>query len=89
MLQTTTKVDEMGRILLRKDLRKQLNIKESDVMNLLLEKDYIIVKKAVPECLFCGAVENLVLKNLRPICQDCIKEIVNGNYEQKCPDIPK
>ncbi len=83
MLETTATVDELGRIVLRKEIRTELDIKESDVLNLCVVDDKIIIKKSVPDCIFCGAVKNLVLKNYKYICKDCIKELINENYEKK------
>ena len=67
MLETTATVDELGRIVLRKEIRTELDIKESDVLNLCVVDDKIIIKKSVPDCIFCGAVKNLVLKNYKYI----------------------
>lgn len=79
MLDTTATVDELGRIILRKNIRTELDIKESDVLDLCVIDDKIIIKKSIPNCIFCGAGKNLVLKNNRYICKDCIQELVNEN----------
>ena len=48
------KLDELGRITLPIELRKNLNIKEKDGLEIFVEADTIILKKYEPSCIFCG-----------------------------------
>ena len=54
-------VDEMGRIVLPKELRRQFNIEDGeDSVEVFVDGDKIILKKYAPACIFCGDVENAV-----------------------------
>jgi AbrB family looped-hinge helix DNA binding protein len=43
------RVDDLGRIIIPKDIRRQLRISEGEPMEFFLEKDTIILKKFVEE----------------------------------------
>ncbi|MCI2062120.1 MAG: AbrB/MazE/SpoVT family DNA-binding domain-containing protein [Eubacteriaceae bacterium] len=69
------KVDELGRIVLPIELRRTLNIKIKDPIEIFVDEDYIVLKKYEPACVFCGNakdVQNLFGKN---VCKDCIDKI--------------
>ncbi|MCL1632267.1 AbrB/MazE/SpoVT family DNA-binding domain-containing protein [Sporolactobacillus sp. CPB3-1] len=61
------KVDELGRVVIPIELRRTLNIKEGDPLEIFTEDDRIIFKKYVPNmaCQITNEVspDNLVLAN--------------------------
>lgn len=61
------KVDELGRVVIPIELRRTMNIKEGDPLEIFTEEDRIIFKKYVPNmaCLITNEVspDNLVLAN--------------------------
>ena len=73
------KVDELGRIVLPIEIRKAFNIEEKDALEILIEENYIILKKYEMNCAFCGSTENLVEYNQKLICESCCKKIKNLN----------
>ena len=69
------KVDELGRIVLPKELRRTMKISEKDPLEIFVDEDTVILKKYEPECIFCGdAKDNVNFKGKR-ICLSCIKEL--------------
>ena len=69
------KLDELGRIVLPKELRKTLDLEHRDPMEIYLDGDKVILKKYQPTCLFCGnAKVNIVYKE-KNICKPCANEI--------------
>lgn len=52
------KVDPLGRIVLPKEIRKVLNINESDPIEIFTENEYILLKKYTPQkaCVITGEV---------------------------------
>jgi transcriptional pleiotropic regulator of transition state genes len=59
------KVDDLGRIVIPKELRKTMNIKKKDPMEIFVEKINIILSKYEKGCLFCEKWEILLsLKEL-------------------------
>lgn len=69
------KVDELGRIVLPKELRSTLRIAQKDPLEIYVEGDTIILRKYEPACIFCGnASDTVIFKNKR-ICMDCLNEM--------------
>lgn len=68
-------IDELGRIVVPKEIRERLGISNSDPVEIFVEDDRIIMKKYFPVCHFCGSERNLALFRGKNICLDCIKEL--------------
>ncbi|MCG8482598.1 MAG: AbrB/MazE/SpoVT family DNA-binding domain-containing protein, partial [Clostridia bacterium] len=48
------KVDELGRVVLPIELRRNLNIEIKDPLEIYVDGEMIILKKYAPACIFCG-----------------------------------
>ena len=51
-------VDELGRIVLPIELRRNLDISEHDPLEIYVEGTYIVLKKYQPACIFVGTPRN-------------------------------
>ena len=71
------KVDELGRIVLPKELRTVFEIKEKDALEIYVEGEQIILKKYNPSCIFCGNKENIYIYNDKNVCAKCIEDLRN------------
>ncbi len=69
------KVDELGRIVLPKETRKILDIKEKDSLEIFIDNDKIILAKYEPACILCAGADNIVYFNGKRICSDCIEKM--------------
>ncbi len=69
---TVRRVDELGRIVIPKSMRKMLDIQTNDEVKLALRSGEIVVSKLAPSCVFCGGKENLVAMNEKAVCRVCI-----------------
>ena len=69
------KVDELGRIVLPKEMRTTFDIKERDPIEIFVEGDNIILKKYNPTCVFCGNSENIYLYSGKNICKNCLDDL--------------
>lgn len=69
------KVDELGRIVIPKELRKVFDIKEKDALEIFTSNDAIVLKKYAPFCTFCGASDNLVKFSGKSVCTHCISNL--------------
>lgn len=69
------KVDELGRIVIPKELRTVLDIDIKDSIEIFTEGEYIILKKYNPSCRLCGSMENLRYFKDKKVCQKCIDEV--------------
>ncbi len=69
------KVDELGRIVLPIELRRNLNIEERDSLEIFVEGDNIVLKKYEESCVFCGGTENVYIYMGKNVCGKCIDEL--------------
>lgn len=68
------KIDELGRIVLPIEIRKSLDIKERDSLEISLKEDGIFIKKEGKFCIFCNSTEHLQLFSQKFICSNCIEK---------------
>lgn len=54
------KVDELGRVVLPIELRRNLNINEKDALEIFVDDEKVILKKYEPADIFTGSMENLI-----------------------------
>ena len=71
------KVDELGRIVIPKEIRDMFNIIEKDLMEIFIDGDNIILRKYEETCIFCKSNKNLSLFKDKSVCKNCIEKI-NG-----------
>ena len=72
-------IDEMGRLVIPKELRKAFDLNIKDPVEIFTDDDCIILKKYVPGCIFCGAVNGLTMYKQKLVCEDCIEELNKHN----------
>ncbi len=69
------KVDELGRIVIPKELRKTFNIGEKDALEIFVDGGKIILKKYEPACIFCGQARDNINYKGKNICPDCVEQL--------------
>lgn len=69
------KVDQLGRIVLPKSLRKRYRMNEGDSVEILVSSDHIILERYRPRCVFCGSMEEVIEFRERHICNICLAEM--------------
>lgn len=65
------KVDELGRIVLPIELRRNLDIEVRDPVEIYMDGDKIVLQKYEPACLFCGSSHGLINYRGKNVCQEC------------------
>jgi transcriptional pleiotropic regulator of transition state genes len=65
-------VDALGRVVLPMELRRTLNIEETDPLEIYVDDDRIILKKYVPGCTFCDNSSDLTNFKGKRICPQCL-----------------
>lgn len=69
-------VDKMGRVVIPKEIRKQLRIQNDvDSFEIHMEGDKVILKKYCPACFFCDNIEDTVVYEGYNICKNCIEKL--------------
>lgn len=70
------RVDELGRIVLPKELRRTMNIKEGDPLEIHVDDNSIVLKPICPDdCIYCHSDKNLVGEPGKYICPKCIEKL--------------
>lgn len=69
------KLDNLGRVVIPKELRDTMNVGVRDSMEIYVEGQQIILKKYEPLCIFCGNAEGIVNYMGRNICKTCLDKI--------------
>jgi transcriptional pleiotropic regulator of transition state genes len=71
-------IDELGRIVVPKEMRKKMDIANSDPVEIYVDGDKIILTKYQPSCIFCGSEDEVVEFKGKKLCALCIEEIKKG-----------
>ena len=69
------KVDELGRIVLPKELRTILGIDVKDSIEIFTDGDKIVLQKYQPACTFCNNANDVIYFNGKRICAECVAKI--------------
>ena len=69
------KVDELGRIVIPKEIRRTLNIGEKDLIEIYTDDLSIILKKYEMKCVFCGNSKNIMEYKDKNVCEDCLESL--------------
>ena len=71
------RIDDLGRVVVPKEIRRTMRIREGEPMEIFTGREgEIVLKKVKPVCLRCQSEEGL--KELKPgcyLCENCIREL--------------
>ena len=68
-------IDEMGRLVIPKEMRRKMDIAPGDEIEFFIEGNRIVLRKFEPTCLFCGGEVALVEYKAKRLCAQCIAEM--------------
>ncbi len=69
------KVDELGRVVLPIELRRNLEINEKDALEIFVDDSKIILKKYEPADIFTGSMDDLVDYKGKKVSRETIKTL--------------
>ncbi len=69
------RLDELGRITLPMELRKTMNLKEKDALQIFVEDGKIILERYTPSDIFTGVTEDLIEFHGKKISKNTIREL--------------
>ena len=72
------RIDELGRIVLPKELRNKLGINIKDPMEIYVDGHSITLRKVEDKCIFCGSTKNLTNFKEKLVCEDCLDNLINS-----------
>ncbi len=70
-------VDPLGRVVIPVELRRNMNIKTDDTLEVFVEDDYIMLKKYEPACIFCGDAKDVIDIRGKKVCKNCLEAMKN------------
>lgn len=69
------KIDELGRIVIPIELRRNLDIEIRDSLEIFVDNENIILTKYSPACIFCGQAKDVKDFKGKKICPACKDEL--------------
>lgn len=69
------RVDELGRIVLPIELRRDMGVQEKDALEIFVEGECIILKKHEEGCVICRSTKGLIEYKKHKICTDCVNVV--------------
>ena len=77
------RIDELGRIVIPKEIRKKLGINIKDHMEIYADFNSITFRKVEDKCVFCGESKNLISFKEKLICKKCFDSLYKEQVEEK------
>ena len=75
------KIDALGRVVLPIEIRRNLNLANEDCVEIFVNGDTVVLQRWNPTCVFCGSMENTKVYKEKVICENCLKEINAGKFD--------
>lgn len=74
------RIDDLGRLVIPKELRGTLGIKDGDPIEIFMNGDKVVLRKYSPGCCLCGSVERelVPLYPEKLVCRPCIEIVVKN-----------
>lgn len=76
------RVDELGRVVVPKEIRNQFNISERDPIEIFIDGNSIVLRKFEPNCIFCGSSKKLITYNDKQVCDNCFNKLAKIREEE-------
>jgi AbrB family transcriptional regulator, transcriptional pleiotropic regulator of transition state genes len=72
-------LDPLGRVVIPKETREMLGIKEEDALEFFVEEQTLMLRKyRTTSCMFCQTTENLIFFKNHFICRSCGADAIEG-----------
>lgn len=68
-------IDNLGRIVLPKEIRDTMQIAPKDPLEIWTEPDRIILTKYAPACIFCNDGDEVTNYKGKLICKSCLENL--------------
>lgn len=69
------KIDELGRVVLPKELRKTFGLEKNAPVEIFTNESQIILQKYNPSCMICDSCEDIVYVDGKKFCKTCYELI--------------
>ena len=83
------KVDDLGRIVLPVELRRQLGIRAGDELDISVDGAMVLLSKIESRCVFCDSLEQLRGYREKQVCGSCVTALSSpGGSPTAAPAAP-
>ncbi|MFA5785871.1 MAG: AbrB/MazE/SpoVT family DNA-binding domain-containing protein [Actinomycetota bacterium] len=69
------RVDDLGRIVLPSEMRKHLDLKVGDALDIALQDESIVLRKVADSCVFCRSTDDLHIFRDKRVCKSCTEAL--------------
>ena len=69
------KIDELGRVVIPKELRDHLGLRVGESVELWEEDGKLLLTPEAQHCRLCGGKEDLMMVDGEPICHHCVEKV--------------
>jgi len=76
------KIDILGRVVIPKELRITMGMKDNDPVEFFVADDQVILKKYEPGCIFCGNMDRVNRHKGHNVCTRCMREMSRKSAQQ-------
>lgn len=70
-------LDNLGRVVIPKEIRKLLSIEVGDAVEIIKDKNTVVLKKYGNRCVFCDEEGGIIEFNYNYVCSKCISKLKN------------
>ncbi len=74
-------VDELGRVVIPKELRTTLGIAQHDPLEIFVDGDQVILRKYAPGCVFTGQTDDLISYEGKLVSKSAVKELMATAFQ--------
>jgi transcriptional pleiotropic regulator of transition state genes len=68
-------LDQLGRIVIPKELRTTFDLNEKDPIEIYVEGNDIILRKYQPACIFCNEATDVIQYQGKNVCRNCLEKL--------------
>ena len=72
------KLDQLGRLVIPKELRRGLMLSEGDPVEFFIDGDCIVIRGFINNCIFCGNGEDINYFKNKRVCGECLEILKNA-----------
>ena len=81
-------IDQLGRVVLPMELRKLLDLKVQDPVEIFTQGNDVVIRKYRPSCVFCNRNDQIVEFKGLNVCDHCIAELTAQQEDFNKTEIP-
>ena len=82
----TRRIDALGRIVVPAELRRILEIRVGDLLDIRVEGGCVVLAKVEKACVFCGSPDALRPHHEKRVCEPCVESLASGYGAKRVDD---